>query len=328
MIDIRNLSKRFAKEWAVDEVSFSVAEGETLVLLGTSGSGKTTTLKMLNRLIEPSSGEIWIGGKNILAQNPITLRRSMGYVIQNFGLFPHYTVAQNIAIVPKLLGWQPLFIKNRVNELLEMLGMPPQDFLSKYPHELSGGQKQRVGIARALAANPPIILLDEPFGALDPITRGQIHQEFNNLPSLKDKTKILVTHDVMEAFVLGHRIALMDKGKLLQIGKPAEFIFNPKNELVKNFFQHQHFQLALKSIRLQEILPDMGQVIDNQRDSLTFLPETDLLTVLEKTAKNHQNHILIQNKQGEIVGQITAAMLLAGFYQKMNGKLIEHNSTV
>jgi osmoprotectant transport system ATP-binding protein len=327
MIDIRNLSKRFAKEWAVEKVSFSVAEGETLVLLGTSGSGKTTTLKMLNRLIEPSSGEVWIDGKNILSQNPVMLRRSMGYVIQNFGLFPHYNVAQNIAIVPKLLGWQPLFIKNRTNELLEMLGLAPQDFLTKYPHELSGGQKQRVGIARALAANPPIILLDEPFGALDPITRGQIQQEFNTLASLKDKTKILVTHDIMEAFALGHRIALLDKGKLVQIGKPAEFIFNPKNELVKSFFQAQHFQLILKSICLEEVLADLEQPLDKSTNHLIFLPETDLLTVLEKTTKNPQNHILVQNKQGEIRGQITTTSLLSKFYQKINEKLAQPNNT-
>ncbi|MCU0444159.1 MAG: ABC transporter ATP-binding protein [Microscillaceae bacterium] len=317
MIEIRKLSKRFGADWVVKDVSFSVAEGETLVLLGTSGSGKTTTLKMLNRLVEPSAGEIWIKGQNILTQNPVQLRRTIGYVIQNFGLFPHFTVAQNIAIVPKLLGWRRSNITRRTCELLEMLNLPPQDFLTKYPHELSGGQKQRIGIARALAANPPIILLDEPFGALDPITRHQIQQEFKNLPYLKTKTKILVTHDIMEALALGNRIALMDKGELLQIGEPATFVFAPKNEVVRSFFQNQHFQFALKTLTLQEVVSISMQNADYQPNSPAFSPETDLLTVLETTSQNRLNAILIQNAAGEIIGQTTHNAILNGFYQKL-----------
>src|ERR1041385_4996523 len=213
MIRVEQLSKHFGAIKAVDGISFEVRDQETLILLGTSGCGKTTTLKMINRLIEPTSGRILIDGKNIQEQSPEILRRSIGYVLQNNGLFPHYTVAENIAIVPQLLKWDSKRIEKRIAELIEKLHLS-EGQLNAYPNELSGGQQQRVGLARALVADPPVLLMDEPFGALDNVTRSKIHAEFKDLDELKRKTVIMVTHDVQEAFELGDRICLMDKGKI------------------------------------------------------------------------------------------------------------------
>ena len=200
MIELINISKKIDNQLIVDDITFSVNEGETFVLLGTSGCGKTTTLKMINRLLEPSSGKITIQDNDIKNENPEALRKKIGYVIQQVGLFPHYTVKENIAMVPNLLGWDKQKIKDRVYELMNLLGLEPEKYTNRYPFELSGGQKQRVGIARALAADPPIILLDEPFRALDPITKRQIQKEFKKIELLLKKTIILITHDISEAF--------------------------------------------------------------------------------------------------------------------------------
>jgi len=252
MISVRSLTKHFGKVKAVDDISFEVAEQETLILLGTSGCGKTTTLKMLNRLIEPTNGSIFINGQNILEQKPEDLRLGIGYVLQNNGLFPHYTVGENISIVPQLLKWDKKRITHRIHELLEKLHLS-QSQLHTYPNELSGGQQQRVGLARALAADPPVLLMDEPFGALDNITKAKIRKEFKELDELKKKTIIMVTHDVQEAFELGDRICLMDAGKMMQQGKPADLLFKPKNKFVKDFLEEQRLQLEFKSVLLRDI---------------------------------------------------------------------------
>src|SRR6195952_2926064 len=257
MITVEQLTKHFGGVKAVDGISFGVEEHENLVLLGTSGCGKTTTVKMINRLIEPTSGSIFIHGKNIMEQPPELLRRGIGYVLQNNGLFPHYTVAENIAIVPQLLKWDSKKIEKRIAELIEKLHLS-KDQLKAYPNELSGGQQQRVGLARALVADPPVLLMDEPFGALDNVTRSKIHAEFKALDELKRKTIIMVTHDVQEAFELGDRICLMDKGKIVQIGTPAELLFKPVNHFVDSFFEGQRVQLQLKIItvaKLWNLLP-------------------------------------------------------------------------
>ncbi|QHT69551.1 ATP-binding cassette domain-containing protein [Rhodocytophaga rosea] len=264
MIEVRQVSRQFGNRPVVSDISFTVKEKETLVLLGSSGSGKTTTLKMLNRLIEPDSGEILIGGKNVLHQPLEQLRRSIGYVIQQTGLFPHYTVAENIAIVPHLLKWSKEAIKQRVKHLLETLGLPPAQFAARYPHELSGGQQQRVGLARALAANPPILLMDEPFGALDPVIRHNIRQEFLNLEELKDKTIVMVTHDVTEAVLLANQICLLSEGKILQTGTARELLLQPVNTLGKEFFDQNRFQLERMVYTLADIFP-----------RLTFTPTPD-----------------------------------------------------
>jgi len=257
MIKVEHLSKHFGKVKAVDGISFDVNEHENLVLLGTSGCGKTTTLKMLNRLIEPTHGKIFINNKNILEQQPEILRRGIGYVLQNNGLFPHYTVGENIAIVPQLLKWDKKQTEHRVSELLEKLHLSKK-YLHVYPNELSGGQQQRVGLARALVADPPVLLMDEPFGALDNVTKSKIHAEFKALDELKKKTIIMVTHDVQEAFELGDRICLMDAGKIVQQGTPAELLFKPKNKFVEDFLQEQRLQLEFRSVLLQDIKQEIS----------------------------------------------------------------------
>ncbi|KAA5546703.1 ABC transporter ATP-binding protein [Adhaeribacter rhizoryzae] len=269
MIAVENVSKSFGNTLAVDRVSFEVKAGETLVLLGTSGSGKTTMLRMINRLLEPTSGNISLNHKSILAEPPEILRRNIGYVLQGYGLFPHYTVAENIAIVPSLLNWGKDKIYKRVNELLQKLRLPPEKYADAYPHELSGGQKQRVGLARALAANPPVLLMDEPFGALDPLTRESVRKEFKELDELKAKTIILVTHDVQEAFELGDKICLMDKGAVVQSGTPADLIFHPVNEFVKSFFSRHELQLRLQALRLKDIWRDLLTVDPSATSTFT-----------------------------------------------------------
>ncbi|MDZ7723515.1 MAG: ATP-binding cassette domain-containing protein [candidate division KSB1 bacterium] len=248
MIRVSHLSKSFGSLQAVKRLSFDVAEGESLVLLGTSGCGKTTTLKMINRLIEPSDGTVFINDQDIRDQLPETLRRSIGYVIQNIGLFPHYTVEQNVSLVPRLLQWKEPEIRSRTHELLNRVGLPPDSYARRYPDALSGGQQQRVGLARALAADPPLVLLDEPFGALDPITRRDLQNEFKQLETLLHKTMILVSHDVFESFELGDRICLMDQGEIQQIATARDMLFQPANDFVRDFFQANRFQVESKSL--------------------------------------------------------------------------------
>lgn len=207
----------------VTDVSFSVAAGETLVLLGRSGSGKTTSLRLVNRLLEPSEGNILVAGHLTREIEPYRLRRGIGYVIQDVGLFPHFTVEQNIGLVPRLEGWTAERIALRVRELLTLVGLDPDRFVTRRPHELSGGQRQRVGVARALAADPPLLLLDEPFGALDPITRAELQREFKALAARLGKAMVFVTHDVREGMLLGTRIGLMQDGRLVFLGTPDEF---------------------------------------------------------------------------------------------------------
>jgi len=245
---------------AVSSFSMKVEEGETLVLLGTSGCGKTTTLKMVNRLIEPTSGCILVQGTDIMDQDPIELRRKIGYAIQHIGLFPHMTVGENISIVPNLIKWSRDRITERVNKLLNMMGLEPEEFRHRYPAQLSGGQRQRVGVARALAADPPIILMDEPFGALDPITREQLQNEFIALESEIKKTILFVTHDVFEAVKMGDRIALLDEGRLQQLATPAELVDKPANEFVDNFLGQHRFQLSLLTRTITTI---MSEVVPN-----------------------------------------------------------------
>ena len=208
----------------ISELNLSVARGETLVLLGESGCGKTTTLKLVNRLFVPTSGEVVVEGKSTTEWDPIALRRRIGYVIQEGGLFPHFTIGRNVGLVPGLLGWDEARTTERVRELLELVGLEPRIYTDRYPKELSGGQRQRAGVARALAADPPLLLLDEPFGALDPLTRASLQREFAELSRRLGKTAILVTHDVREALLLGTRIGLMHRGQLLLVETPDRFV--------------------------------------------------------------------------------------------------------
>ncbi len=314
MIKVQDLRKAFQNKTAVDAISFNLTEGETLVLLGTSGSGKTTTLRMINRLTDPDSGTILIDGKNILGQDTEQLRRGIGYVLQNYGLFPHFTVAENIAIVPKLLKWELAKIEQRTDELLTKLQLPPGQYRTKYPRNLSGGQKQRVGLARALAADPPILLMDEPFGALDTVTRMAVRKEFMELDELKKKTIILVTHDVQEAFELGDVIGLMDEGRLEQFGKRADLLFHPANNFVKNFLKPHRLQLELQSITLENAWDDFASSTSTRKpvfeSSETLWDMLDIL-MQERTSLS----LPVLNTQTRAVKEINADDIFSALLQ-------------
>lgn len=229
LVQFKNVNFSLSNNPIISDLNLTVQRGETLVLLGESGCGKTTTLKLVNRLLLPTSGEVAVEGKSTTAWDPIELRRHIGYVIQEGGLFPHFSIARNVGLVPSLQSWDTAKIDDRVRELLNLVGLDPERFAERYPRELSGGQRQRVGVARALAADPPLMLLDEPFGALDPLTRASLQREFADLSRRLGKTAILVTHDVREALALGTRIGLMHKGQLQLLETPEGFL-NSNNQ--------------------------------------------------------------------------------------------------
>jgi len=264
MIRLDNVSKTFpgGASPAVGDLSLDVDRGEFVTLVGPSGCGKTTTLKMINRIIEPTSGEIWVDGVAATETPAPRLRRSIGYVIQQIGLFPHRTIAQNIATVPELLGWDQAATRNRVDELVELVGLDP-GMLDRYPSELSGGQQQRVGVARALAADPPVLLMDEPFGAVDPIVRSRLQDEFLSLQAELRKTVVFVTHDIDEAIRMGDRIAILNIGGVLeQFDTPDAILTNPANEFVADFLGEDRGIKRLSLIRLDSLELPRGPVVD------------------------------------------------------------------
>jgi len=321
MIRLQNVTKTFNSDTtAVDNISFHVKEGETFGLVGTSGCGKTTTLKMINRLIEPTSGTITINGNSITSQEPQKLRRNIGYVIQDVGLFPHYTIEQNISTVPKLLEWNERRVQSRSEELLEMVGLSPEIFSERFPESLSGGQQQRVGLARALAADPSIILMDEPFGALDPITKRQIRTEVSKLFKQIKKTIVLVTHDIFEAFEMCDRLCLLDEGKMQQIGTPKELLFHPASDFVDSFLASNRFQLELLSITISNILKlkenselywsppsEKDQQDDIQADQSLY----EILEEMEQ--RNHENVAIIHRIDGRVADSLSFSDLLNRF---------------
>ncbi|MFB4318542.1 ABC transporter ATP-binding protein [Actinomadura sp. 21ATH] len=255
-IELINVTKRFPgqKTPAVDDITMTIPGGEIVVLLGPSGSGKTTTMRLINRLIEPTSGTIIVAGQNALDIDPNELRRHIGYVIQNAGLFPHMTVGTNIGLVPQMLGWDKRRIADRVDELLRLVDLDPATYRDRYPRELSGGQQQRVGVARALAADPPAMLMDEPFGALDPITRERLQDELLQLQEELGKTIVFVTHDVDEALKLGDRIAILGQGsRIAQYATPQEILLNPADEYVEQFLGGGQAMKLLKFSRVADV---------------------------------------------------------------------------
>jgi osmoprotectant transport system ATP-binding protein len=247
MISLKHVSKSFdqGQHFAIDNVSLDIREGETLILLGSSGSGKTTLLKLTNRLLDLTSGTIEVDGKDIANRDPIALRRSIGYVFQGIGLFPHMTVEENVAMVPRLIGWPAQKRRERAHELLRLIGLDPDTYAGRFPEELSGGQQQRVGVGRALAADPAYLLMDEPFGALDALTRDTLQQELLTLKQRLNKTIVFVTHDIFEALTLGDRIAVLHAGHLQQIGTKEEILQNPATDFVRELFAKPAQQLSV-----------------------------------------------------------------------------------
>jgi osmoprotectant transport system ATP-binding protein len=262
MISLENVSKSFGPGApAVSDLSMDINRGETVVLVGPSGCGKTTTMKMINRLIEPTSGHIFVGGTDVLKQDPVRLRRGIGYVIQSIGLLPHRTIWDNIATVPRLLGWEGEDVKNRVSELAEMLDLE-SNLLDRYPSELSGGQRQRVGVARALAADPPVMLMDEPFGAVDPIIRGRLQDQFLDIQQRLKKTIVFVTHDIDEAIKLADRIAILNRGGVIeQYATPDQILREPANDFVKQFVGAERGLKRLALMKVADIGVDVGPVV-------------------------------------------------------------------
>ncbi|RJP17138.1 MAG: ATP-binding cassette domain-containing protein [Candidatus Abyssobacteria bacterium SURF_5] len=319
MIVFENVSKEYENgALAVDSLSLQVSAGEALVLLGTSGCGKTTTLKMVNRLIEPTRGRISIDGEDIRTQDPIRLRRRIGYAIQEIGLLPHMTVSENIAVVPKLLKWPKRRIEERVDELLRLVGLGAEEFHDRYPSQLSGGQRQRVGVARALAADPPIILMDEPFGALDPITREQLQNEFADLLANLKKTVIFVTHDIFEAVKIGERVALLHAGKLQQVDSPAALVEHPANEFVDSFLGRHRLVLSLLTATIKSIMPVTPGMVsepDSVNPKEKLLASDSLLDALEVFKRTNQEALPVFEREA-FVSYLKKEVLLRAVTQK------------
>jgi osmoprotectant transport system ATP-binding protein len=301
-IVFREITKQFSgtPAPAVNAVSFEVPEGDTCMLVGTSGSGKTTLLRMINRLIEPTSGEILIDGKNILEEDPILLRRRIGYVIQQVGLFPHLTIAENVRITAEIAGgWTKERLASRVDELLELVGLPPDQYRKRYPRQLSGGQQQRVGLARALATDPSILLMDEPFGALDAITRARLQDELLRIQSNVRKTIIFVSHDMEEAFKLGDQIAVMHEGKLQQLGTTIDLLATPANDYVRKLVGADSVLRQLEYLPVTDALDGRPEAVSSAHwgDVPTIVSDATLLSALLKLLESNAPALIIQDKQ-------------------------------
>lgn len=308
MIEFEGVNKAFAGEPAVKNLNLHLREGAFSVLIGTSGSGKSTTLKMINRLVEHDSGTIRFAGQDIRQQPVLELRRRMGYAIQSIGLFPHWTVAQNIATVPQLEKWSRGKINERVDELMALLGLDAS-LRDRYPHQLSGGQQQRVGVARALAANPQVLLMDEPFGALDPVTRGVLQAEMSRIHRILGRTIVLVTHDIDEALRLADRLVLMDHGEVVQQGTPLELLTSPANDFVREFFGRSELGVRLLSLRTVRdyLRPQDAQIVGEPlHDGMS------LRDALSAFVARQCEVLPVADGQGTLCGTIHFRDLLAG----------------
>lgn len=313
MIEFDNVSKVYGEHPAVANLNLSIGQGEFAVLIGPSGSGKSTTLRMINRLVEHDRGRIRFAGREIRDFTPEDLRRRMGYAIQSVGLFPHWTVEKNIATVPRLLAWPKDKIRARVHELLELLQLPPAEFAKRYPHELSGGQQQRVGVARALAADPEILLMDEPFGALDPVTRIVMQRELKRIHALAGKTIVMVTHDIDEALFLASRVVLLKDGQIIQDGTPLELFSHPASDFVVDFLGRAELgikRLGLGSVRehLRPGRPTGGKAISvdaSLREALSafIVQGTPILPVINTNGSHagemHFSDLLLPRKDAD-----------------------------
>lgn len=306
MIEFNHVSKTFGDQQAVSDLNLHFSEGSFSVLIGTSGSGKSTTLKMINRLVEHDSGTIRFAGEEIRSLPVLELRRRMGYAIQSIGLFPHWTVAQNIATVPQLQKWSRARINDRIDELMALLGLESA-LRDRYPHQLSGGQQQRVGVARALAADPQVLLMDEPFGALDPVTRGALQQEMTRIHQLLGRTIVLVTHDIDEALRLADHLVLMDGGHVIQQGSPLSMMTSPENDFVQAFFGRSELGVRLLSLR------SVGDYVrrHEQLSGDALVEEMTLRDALSMFVARRCDVLPVANQQGEPCGTLHFRDLLS-----------------
>lgn len=308
-IAFQDVTKQYkgASKPAVDKVSFEVEEGAICMLLGTSGSGKTTLLRMVNRLIEPTSGAIIIDGKNVLQENPIELRRRIGYVIQQVGLFPHMSIAENIRVTAQIAGWSKERMAERVDELLTLVGLEPEEYRKRFPRQLSGGQQQRVGLARALAADPALLLMDEPFGALDAITRQRLQGELRTIQQTMHKTILFVTHDVEEAFRLGTQIAVMSEGNLIQTGTPIDLLTRPANDFVNKLVGADNIMRQLEYLPVSTALEHDSASMANANLPRKSSDATLLQALLTLLETNAPALIIYDAETQENVGILTLA---------------------
>jgi len=306
MIEIRNVTKRYGTATVVDNVSMNVEKGEITVIVGTSGSGKSTLMRMINRLVPITEGQIFVGGQNVIDVEVTELRRKIGYAIQGHGLFPHRTVAQNIATVPQLLDWDSARIAKRVEELLGLFNLDPATFADKYPHQLSGGQQQRVGVARALAAEPELLLMDEPFGALDPVIRGKAQDDLLAIQKQFGTTIILVTHDMDEAFHLGNQIAVMSQGRLLQCSTPEKILTEPADPFVQ-----QLTGTSDRALKLMSLLPLKESMAPAKSGLAYALPQSlSLRDALAEMIWQGVDEAAVENGEKAAVGSISMSRLL------------------
>lgn len=296
MIEFRNVNKIIDGRTILNNLNFTINKGELIVFIGPSGCGKTTTLKMINKLITPTSGQILINGNKIETEDTIQLRRNMGYVIQQTGLFPHMTIKENIGLIPSIQKVPEDKINDKVVELLNLVGLNPDDYMNKYPSELSGGQQQRIGIARALVMNPEVILMDEPFSALDPITRNQLQDEIFNIQQAFKKTIIFVTHDMDEALKLADRICIMNKGSIVQFDTPAEILQNPANDFVKEFVGKNRIWAQPELIKVKDIMI---------KNPVKSSPNRTIIQAIGIMHSNHVDSLLIVNESNHLIGFIT-----------------------
>src|SRR5215831_10419838 len=305
MIEIDKIIKSYGDRRVVDRLSLTVGVGELCVLLGSSGCGKSTTLRMINRLIPADSGAIRVGGEDVASVSPEALRRRIGYAIQSIGLFPHWTVEDNIATVPRLLKWRTETVSDRVSELLEMFRLDPSTYRGKYPHQLSGGEQQRVGVARALAADPELLLMDEPFGAVDPITRDALQEELARIHRATAKTIVFVTHDIEEALRLATRIAVMQEGRIAQLGSPLDILEHPASDFVAEFVGGRGIGLKLLSVRKIADRVRRGETAEGEP-----LPiDTSLRDALSAMTLRRADRLPVCDAGGRNVGVITLADL-------------------
>lgn len=306
MIRFENVVKQYPNGYiALNNINLQINKGEIIALIGPSGCGKTTSMKMINRLIEPTRGSVYVEGQNIMEINPVELRRNIGYVIQSTGLFPHMTIAENVSLVPKLKKWSEEKYMNRVNELLELVNLDPQRFSALYPNELSGGQQQRVGVIRALAADPPIIMMDEPFSALDPITREQLQDELVMLQEKLQKTIVFVTHDIDEAIKIGTRICIMEAGEIVQVDGPENILRHPTNDFVRNFVGKNRLHLASS-----DDFPNISEVLGRP---ITIDANKGLAAAMNKMSHSHVDTLLVVDDKNKLLGVVSVWDIMRNF---------------